>query len=128
LEAIKIWVLEQRVFRLYSSSILIIYEGDEMLDKNSLEKENSTSNLNVDDNSSDELLNNDSTVREPTNAEMSVLQKDCSWQNDTPSQKPNVSVHLVDFAHTYIGHYEGRDDNYLYGLDNLIHYVQQLVG
>ena len=165
LEKIKTWALEQRTFRLYSSSVLIIYEGDKTLNTSPLVKE---SDFNVSDNTSNdnEMLNIDSTVKEQTEnalqasnnisedtdlqaelcTETVTLQNEhsncvdtanslvkcrkmhdsCLQKNIRP-QKPKVSIHLVDFAHTYIGHYKASDENYLYGLDNLIHYLEQLV-
>ncbi|CAB4021368.1 inositol polyphosphate multikinase [Paramuricea clavata] len=161
LEAIKIWAVEQRIFRLYSSSILIIYEGDETLKTNGLVKENSNSDLNAnDDTSGDNEM--DSMVEDTENAfqfqasdnsckiqaqlctETLVAQNECSncvtdslvkcWnkrdcylENNIQPQKPKVNIRLVDFAHTYIGHYDAPDDNYLYGLNNLICYFEQLI-
>ena len=161
LKAIKLWALEQRIFRLYSSSVLIIYEGNKI---NCMVKENLASDFNANDNTS--MLNRESAVKEQTEisiqsansinnselctaklrTETSALQngysnfldmtnsaakckdmKDYWLQSETRSQKPNVSTHLVDFAHSYIGHYKAPDSNYLYGLDNLIEYVAQLV-
>ena len=156
LEAIKLWALEQRIFRLYSSSVLIIYEGNKI---NCMVTENLASDFNT-------MPNRDSAVKEQTeksiqgtnainNSELcsaklctgtSALQNgysnfadmtnsaakckdmhNCWLQNETHSRKPNVGIHLVDFAHTYIGHYQAPDSNYLYGLDNLIQYVGQLL-
>jgi hypothetical protein len=161
LEAIKIWAIEQKIFRLYSSSILIIYEGDEILKTDCLVKENSESDFNAnDDSSGDNEM--DSMVEDTENAfqasdntckvqaklctETLVAQNECSncgnttdslvkfWnkhdcflEDNIQPQKPKVSIHLVDFAHTYIGHYDAPDDNYLYGLNNLICYFEQLI-
>mgnify|MGYP002803580531 CR=1 FL=1 len=164
LEAIKLWALEQRIFRLYSSSVLIIYEGNKIKCRKA--KENSASDFNTNDNTSNKMPDRDSAVQEQTEksiqgindnsrselgstelcTETSALQNGCSnivdmtnseakctgmhdsgQQNETCCQKPNVSIHLVDFAHTYIGHYKVPDSNYLYGMDNLIQYVGQLV-
>ena len=45
------------------------------------------------------------------------------------SQNDDVLVRMIDFPHTYIdlGDSKSQDDNYIYGLRNLIHMFEELV-
>ena len=132
------------MFRAYSSSILIIYESNDT----HVTVENSTEHNSKEYNdvvnmlmSSDSLVKQNAIQGSGSISEDTELEAKCTdterlpmaclnCVNSTDSllgrqlQKPTVSTHLVDFAHTYIGNYNMPDDNYLYGLDNLIQYFE----
>ena len=50
-------------------------------------------------------------------------------RNTEASQSDDVIVRMIDFPHTYIdlGDAKSLDDNYIYGLRNLIHMFEELV-
>ena len=154
LRKIKVWALEQRLFKLYSSSVLIIYEGDQTLYNASYSaEEHVQSNSYMSENTAEHKITNTDSLQNTRNTFQAhsssepplVLRSECSQFVNTKSslvkcknqhtcmernmevQMPKVSVHLVDFAHTYLGQFSKPDDNYLYGLDNLIHYFEQLI-
>ena len=133
------------MFRAYSSSILIIYESNDthVTVENSTEHDSKEYNDVVNDMlmSSDSLVKQNAIQGSGSISEDTELEAKCTdterlpmaclnCVNSTDSllgrqiQKPTVSTHLVDFAHTYIGNYNMPDDNYLYGLDNLIQYFE----
>lgn len=132
-KVIKSWFQEQRKFRLFSSSILLVYEGDparmtvkDLVECNGLQK-----------------MSQYSSCAEMLDGLHCCVDKKCinclQTQNNyyctfsiTKDQEhglktPPVTVHLVDFAHSYIGSYSEPDKNYLYGLQNLIHCLEELV-
>ena len=164
LNRIKSWALEQRMFKVYSSSILIIYEGNKTANVNCL-VENSTEHnseecndkvskvvTSLDSLAKQNAFHASNSTSKATETEVKLctktekLQNECSdyvnptkflvkcdkkqthcLENCRQLQRPTVSTHLVDFAHTYIGHYSMPDDNYLYGLNNLIHYFELVI-
>ena len=151
LRTVKFWSIDQRILRLYSSSVLIIYEGDE-----------GGGGVNV-ENASDFLKNNkmlnsyclthqslktdfgnqETAVANPETEEESDLTQNLSMEvnglkesqetqdscivTSSKPQQPKVSVHLVDFAHAYIARYTDPDENYIDGLCNLIDYLEEII-
>ena len=97
-KAIESWFREQRRFQLFSSSILFVYEGEARTTENG---------KHVDD------------LEGYSNCFLS--------KNPCILNVPQVTVRLVDFAHTYIGSYPEPDTNYLYGLEKLIQCFEELL-
>lgn len=98
LEKILAWFSYQKRIKFYSSSILISFDGAK------------TQYLND--------VISDVTVNDVVHSKSDVV----------PSQKEDVVVKMIDFPHTYID-LKGEsclDQNYIYGLENLIRIFKNL--
>lgn len=123
LVVIESWFCEQRRFRLFSSSILIVYEGEPKTIQNDFKECNCVQKMTK--HSTSESLDN---IHYCGNYLETC--RNCSHRLNyvTNCQEvPQVTVRLVDFAHTYIGEYTEADTNYLYGLRSLIQYFKELL-
>ena len=101
---------QQDTFRFYSSSLLIMYEGDSV----SLDLQNQTDS---------DLLENHISVRDGTTHQ----QHDSDLHSDDCTDGDLVDIRLIDFAHTtYKGFqndrtsHTGPDHGMILGLDNLM--------
>ena len=145
---IKEWFESQRTFSFYASSLLIVYEGDTQtsdffLDYN-CDKTNgkfgSTNLIDTDksssgvtDNTELSLFDLASTERidetSLTNSVSSIsedLQTTSSTYTNSSSHNAIITdVRMIDFTHVFC--VTEQDDNYLYGLRNLISHLEQLL-
>ncbi|KAL8921223.1 MAG: hypothetical protein Q9208_005834 [Pyrenodesmia sp. 3 TL-2023] len=102
LEALKM-VLEREESRMYSASLLFVYEGDREALKNALLAEKEDGAL---------------TTTNETHEE----------SDDDDEPKPGVqALKLIDFAHAQWTPGQGKDENLLHGLDHVIEILEGLV-
>ncbi|EDO40953.1 predicted protein [Nematostella vectensis] len=96
---------KQHSYRFYSSSLLLMYEGDEAIGH--YERENSTHEKSEEENS---LSRSNSTA---------------SFKN---LRHTKVDVRMIDFAHTTWGNTRsGPDKGYLFGIENLIRLLEEIM-
>lgn len=112
LEQLHAIIEKQEAFRFYSSSLLIMYEGNDTND--TLPEED------------DDQPPSASTVRESDNKSHHVTSKS--------SADPLVEVKMIDFAHSTHRGFEddstihnGPDQGYLFGLEHLINLFKKLL-
>lgn len=99
IKKIKDWFDKQTQFAFFASSLLIVYEG----------KPDQTTQTN----------NNVQTKPTENNG------KEHSSSSDSRSDPASlVDVRMIDFAHVFPA--EAKDENYLYGLNNLIKYLEKM--
>ncbi|XP_052763416.1 inositol polyphosphate multikinase-like isoform X2 [Mya arenaria] len=140
------WFLTQRKFSFYASSLLLVYEGDlqqndfytpcnqcqspdckcSTCSQNTIST--SSSDVMCDVNSSDTGIADMDTASSLT-ASSSSISVDIQTTSDCPSfnTQPAViaDVKMIDFTHVFS--VKEQDDNYLYGLQNLIANMKQLL-
>lgn len=107
LEALK-FVLEREESRMYSASLLFVYEGnpDALRDAFSTEKEEETATNGVDSGETHEE----------------------SEDEDEEQRAAVQALKLIDFAHAEWTPGQGRDENLLHGLESVIKVLNGLVG
>ena len=109
-------VLEKTDIRLYSSSLLFVYEGDsdaltEALKKEQDElKESKIDNTNLDDDDDDDDDDEDEDDDEDDEDIFKI-----------------TDLKMIDFAHSFFRKGVGKDERALFGLKNTIDYLKQLL-
>uniref|UniRef100_A0A667ZH95 Kinase n=1 Tax=Myripristis murdjan TaxID=586833 RepID=A0A667ZH95_9TELE len=136
-------------YRFYSSSLLIIYDGEPHQTHVRRRTEDSLSREEEDEVEEEEEIEEDIVVVEEEEEEEDevagvssggsssstcgnpVKSRRCLSRSDPRS--PVVDVRMIDFAHTTCRHYgedsvvhEGQDSGYIFGLQNLITIISQL--
>lgn len=102
---IKGWFTVQRLYRFIASSILIVYEGDAKQSfslPQALEEKDTRSDLKV--------------------IHLQALKN--RHQRELPPRKTLVETRMIDTAHVFAS--SDVDDNYLFGLENIISIVKKL--
>ena len=146
---IRDWFKSQRRFAFYASSLLMIYEGDTESDSYSdfgydssasSSKTQSTDNisstatgsleLTSSPGASSEQLDTDSLTPSVTSVQSVHLnhvdnQSNQSNQSSVNSHHAIADIRMIDFTHVFF--VSEQDDNYLYGMNNLIDNIQQLL-
>lgn len=132
-KAIRTWFSQQTKFRFFSSSILIVYEGDSgrtidehLVQCKDLRKIPASKYLSCCGESpiTSEHCENETFLDHFENRNHTQYEHSHAKDQELI---PRVTVRLVDFAHTYIGSYSDVDENYLYGLQSLIQCFEELV-
>ncbi|KAI5965348.1 uncharacterized protein KGF55_001569 [Candida pseudojiufengensis] len=114
--------------RMYSSSLLFIYEGDSSVwNEDKYEDYDSSDPIVKDFELSDD--DEEDSVEKVDDLEQAVLNDykviksmsdESSGTNDTKNSSPLSSLHLIDFAHSKPTPKEGYDENVIKGIENLI--------
>lgn len=108
-------VLENEESRMYSASLLFVYEGDQeaLQDAFTTEKDILAS-LNNSTAETDETLNGNGTIEE---------------DDEAPVKFPSIqSLKLIDFAHAEWTPGQGPDENVLHGIRNVTKILNDLIG
>lgn len=114
-------------YRFYSSSLLIIYNGDP--------PRNPSRPRHRGGEDGDEDEPSDEEEEEDEGEEAGAFGCPCSSSTggSGESSSPDVDVRMIDFAHTTCRHYgedsvvhEGQDSGFIFGLQNLITIISQL--
>jgi len=153
LEQIRQWFSEQKVWNFYASSLLIVYEGDPP-ESNGFCNPTHNDNLNT---ISDLSISNGKTLSNPpstsnalrncTTSTTSTSENGDVLKSHLPStasschcvtsqshtqrhcphgsQKKLVDIRMIDFAHVFEA--DGKDENYMFGLQKLIRYHEKLL-
>lgn len=119
-------------YRFYSSSLLIIYDGDPPCSRRSTEDR-----LSDEEGEEEEEEEEQGAYGFPHNAGGASGSSSCGASSGANSgsgnSRPVVDVRMIDFAHTTCRHYgedsvvhEGQDTGYIFGLQNLITFISQL--
>jgi len=95
------WFKKQTTYHFYSSSLIVVYEGN-------LERM-------INDTSLDSVNNNSNNYNRNTTADYEQVVK-----------KNSVRIIMADFAHVFPAN-NTLDENYSFGLINLIHHLKKLV-
>ena len=157
LKEIEIWFETQRRFSFYASSLLMIYEGDTQqndyytpcnhchtgdcrcstADSEQTDSTDQSSRVtdNTDLTSSETVLSEMDTASSSRTDSSSITASVSNISVDTQSTSGHSAVNnhnailaevrMIDFTHVF--NVEEQDDNYLYGLKNLISNMQQLL-
>lgn len=142
LRSIEDWFQNQRKFAFYSSSILIVFEGDSTSVQTPKKLRRHLSRPPLTHRESNVLTNAKSCidVNCPTerqwrgsfhrslseNAWNSNRTDDENSKNNDENNKDNdVELKMIDFTHVW--NTEQQDQNYLFGLQNVIHHVELLL-
>lgn len=125
------WFELQRNFAFYATSLLCVYDGNKTCEFHQSQVHGS---------SNGSLLNKKSEVHPPcpncTNDKSSECNKcctnlltnghnPCSSESTLPPSDGCVQVKMIDFNHVYTT--TERDDNYLFGLNNFMKYLEKLL-
>lgn len=119
LKRIEKWFLKQKKYAFYASSLLIVYDAsvhgkgenndqDILLCSDKDERSNKLEDVKNDHPSEDANIDNTSSL------------SDCGNQS-----KCYVDVRMIDFTHVFTSNEE--DENYLFGLQNLIKHLESLM-
>jgi len=119
LYAIRDWFKRQTLFHFYASSLLIVYDFASI-------QPNLRSSLSPSASISDAMngqLTNGNTQNDYTTLNSS------SVSSQTPALDPSlwVKVKMIDFAHVFPAENDSLDTNYIFGLQNLITVIEELL-
>ena len=119
------WMLKQRKFVFYASSLLLVYEGA-MCRCSRDSRENRTTTFTEGENAT----RTDSAKHDGTCCDATVAHHvwECSkhhvvMEGETSDQY--VDVRMIDFAHVFPS--GDRDDNYIEGVESLVKYLNRLL-
>lgn len=135
LEEIYKWCQDQRIFRLFSSSILLMYEGDTLQTCTHNEVVKDLENdCNGQEHYEHFVCSSTPSIKCKSEKINSLDQHGCTrneplslFEKSKKHSVHKVIVKMVDFAHTNIGNFDEPDINYMYGINNLIYYMQELI-
>lgn len=121
-------------YRFYSSSLLIIYDGDPPCSRRSTEDTLSEEEGEEEEEEEEEERGAFGFPHGTVGASGSSSCGASSGANSSSgNSRPVVDVRMIDFAHTTCRHYredsvvhEGQDTGYIFGLQNLITIISQL--
>lgn len=123
-------------YRFYSSSLLIIYDGDPPCTRRSPEDRLSDEEGEEEEEEEDDDEQQQGAFSFPlgaAGASGSCSSAASGGANGSSGNSPTVDVRMIDFAHTTCRHYgedsvvhEGQDTGYIFGLQNLITIISQL--
>ncbi|XP_037936384.1 inositol polyphosphate multikinase [Teleopsis dalmanni] len=105
LKVIRKWFQIQRFYNFYASSLLIVYDFD-LLQKLCLKHDHNC-----------KIINGNAQMGNSGNL----------IENVTPDLKKWVKVRMIDFAHVFPTEQVSLDTNYIFGLQNLIAVIQDLL-
>lgn len=121
-------------YRFYSSSLLVIYDGELPCSRRSTEDRLSDEEGEEEEEEEEEEQGAFGFPHSTGGASASSSSGASSGANSSSgNSRPVVDVRMIDFAHTTCRHYredsvvhEGQDSGYIFGLQNLITIISQL--
>lgn len=152
-------VMESEECRIYSSSLLFVYEGDREALQEALKLKESSPDINYVDAAVRSPERTESTEKAPHNegtspnlekltdvvtsgtepydaaelyeaeAEAEAASNDAADDKDSDSESPMLQIQalkLIDFAHAQWTKGQGRDENLLYGITNVIQILSEI--
>lgn len=148
LSNIRHWFIAQRCYHFYASSLLLVYEGDIDTEPKHCRRCQEVNNVEIKQeiDSSQYICNGD--VRATAGATSTsaavcerpsgpVVHQSSAVPNDVTSQssaytgisqidRTYADVRMIDFAHVFAANCS-KDDNYIFGLDNLIKLLERIL-
>ncbi len=100
IKKVKDWFEKQTQLAFFASSLLIVYEGNP---DHAKQTNNNVQTKPTEDNGKEHSATSSNSRTDPASL---------------------VDVRMIDFAHVFPA--ESKDENYLYGLNNLIKYLEEL--
>ncbi|KAM7348413.1 inositol phosphate kinase 2 [Cochliomyia hominivorax] len=122
LYAIREWFKQQKLLHFYASSLLIVYDCEALTVIQQQAQQNglllTNGDIEAQINSSSEHINSNPPIKDHY----------FPYNNKTPltNLKNFVKVRMIDFAHVFPAENGQLDNNYLFGLENLIEIVEEL--
>ncbi|KAJ8318002.1 hypothetical protein KUTeg_003093 [Tegillarca granosa] len=121
LKSMKDWFLKQRKYAFYASSILMVYDGDKKQEEDC--EMDYKSYDGIQDNVG-HIADNERTVNGTANSENERTNVSAKMDEEIIVDE-NIEVKMIDFTHVF--HSSEEDQNYLFGLENLIHHLEILL-
>uniref|UniRef100_A0A1A9W937 Kinase n=1 Tax=Glossina brevipalpis TaxID=37001 RepID=A0A1A9W937_9MUSC len=117
LYAIRDWFNEQRLFHFYASSLLIVYDYETV---QSLSKKTQNGSRNILPNGNAQNNSSDSKYDDLPPNPVSLVRH-------VQNIPPYVKVRMIDFAHVFPAPDGSPDTNYIFGLQNLINIIENIL-
>lgn len=120
LKRIEKWFLKQKKYAFYASSLLIVYDAS-VHGKG----ENNDQDILLCSDSEDERSNKLEDVKNDNPSEGPNIDDTSSLSDCGNQSKSYVDVRMIDFTHVFTSNEE--DENYIFGLQNLIKHLESLM-
>ncbi|XP_076076047.1 inositol polyphosphate multikinase-like [Mytilus galloprovincialis] len=129
LKSIETWFLNQKKYAFYASSLLFVYNASidstdthdiVLCSEGKKEKLDSEENQTIDKESESDINKTDDRL-----SEEGIVETENMSCNHTNPERGFVDVRMIDFTHVFPS--EDRDENYIFGLQNLIKHLQSLL-
>ncbi|CAG2228302.1 IPK2 [Mytilus edulis] len=129
LKSIETWFLNQKKYAFYASSLLFVYNASVdssdthdivLCSEGKEEKLDSKENKTIDKESESDINKTDDRL-----SEEGIVETENMSCNHTNPERSFVDIRMIDFTHVFPS--EDRDENYIFGLQNLIKHLQSLL-